>query len=143
VNEHIFFFRDDDDDDDDEYDNGEEEAFPSLQVVLKFPNSLSAEDRLFSFEYNFPVHYSGLVEDIEENGLIIGDFYRVSPKYAFDALKCGMVVPLIEEINSYDDMIHFEYWSPLEGRYKNFYDMVFVEKYWMFSALSERIWSYN
>jgi len=133
MNEDIFFY----DDEDDEYEN------LSAKYNIRYPNSEIVQNYLFIFEYRFPKQYYEFLQDINLNGMIVGNAVVVSKKYVVDAMVSGILKPALIKSSNEDLQVYCQYWSPLRHMHMDFEDMSNIELEWLQSGLVSRIWSYN
>ncbi len=131
MSDYIFYSEDDDD--------------YSLEawVDIKYPNQASTNAYLFTLEYRHPREYYDFLEDIRLNGMIIAGHFLVSGHHVVDAMKSGMLRPILIGSSTGDLHIGCQYWSAVEHEYKNFSDMTKVEIEWLHAGLVCRVWSYN
>ena len=129
-----FFFDDEEEGDYDEVTTGYE---------LKYPNPVVTQAYMFSLEYRYPREYYDFIEDIEINGMMIANYYLIDWIHVVDAMRAGMLRPVLSESPSGDIQIYCQYWSPLEHSYKDFSDMSTAEIEWLHMGLVGRVWSYN
>lgn len=131
MSDYIFFGEDDDD-----YD-------VETWVDIKYPTQVSTQAYLFTLEYRHPREYYDFLEDIYLNGMVVANRFLVSGVHVVDAVKSGMLRPIL--IGSSTGSLHIDclYWSPIEHEYKNFSDMSEIEIEWLQLGLVGRVWSYN
>ena len=133
MNDNIFFY----DDEDDDYEG------LSATYNIRYQNSEIAQTYLFTFEYRFPRQYYEFLEDIDLNGMVVGNAVVVSKKYVVDALRSGILKPALIKSSNEDLHVYCQYWSPLQHMYMDFEDMSNIELEWLQIGLVSRIWSYN
>jgi hypothetical protein len=110
---------------------------------IKYPNQVSTQAYLFTLEYRHPKEYYDFLEDVDINGMIIANYFLIDGPHVVDAIKSGMLRPILVGSSTGDLHIDCQYWSPTEHEYKNYSDMSKIEIEWLHLGLVGRVWSYN